>query len=157
MKNFMSRLCQERRQAKKNRRSIKLKEETVQDLVLHQKLLNSALTGANMNLLASTQSTYIYIYTVDTCPFGLGRYYSAEGQAWRWKIPTNLQFIVSINMLEYMAAIIGEPWKDIFKELSCTVSMTGNTLAAGWLWKSNCQESEISKIKSSSRSCNKNY
>ena len=140
MKHFMSRLRQERRRAK-NRRSIKLKEEAVEDLLLHQQFLDSAFEGINMNLLTYRKPTHIY--RADACPFGLGGY-SAKGKAWRWQIPTNLQFRASINMLEHMAALIG-PWIDILsndiEELSCILSMTDNTSAAGWLRKSNFQES----------------
>ena len=142
MKHFMSRLRQEKSRAQ-NRRSIKLKEEAVKDLKLHLNFLIKARDGINMNLLTYRKPTHVY--RGDACPFGLGGY-SAAGRAWRWYIPKHLQFRATINMLEHLAAVIS-PWIDILEErmppLSCILSMTDSTSTAGWLRKSNFQESNI--------------
>ena len=48
-------------------------------------------------------------------------------------------------MLEHIAAIVG-PWIDMIEnkmpKLSCILSMTDSTTAAGWLRKSNFQDKE---------------
>lgn len=140
MKHFMSRIRQDKKRAE-NRRSIKLKEEVIEDLRLHLNFLNVAHKGMSMNLLTYRKPTHIY--RADACPFGLGGF-SAEGRAWRWYIPFHLQFRATINMLEHLASIIG-PWIDLLEEklpkLSCILAMTDSTTTAGWLRKSNFQES----------------
>lgn len=136
----MSRIRQDKKRAE-NRRSIKLKEEVIEDLRLHLNFLNVAHKGMSMNLLTYRKPTHIY--RADACPFGLGGF-SAEGRAWRWYIPFHLQFRATINMLEHLASIIG-PWIDLLEEklpkLSCILAMTDSTTTAGWLRKSNFQES----------------
>ena len=140
MKHFMSRIRQEKKRAR-NRRKIKLKEEAPEAFNLHLYFLKLANTGISMNLLTFHKLTHIYI--ADTRLFSLGGY-SARGRAWRWYIPKNLQFRATINMLEHIASIIG-PWIDLIESnlpvFSCILSMTDSTTAAGWLRKSNFQES----------------
>jgi hypothetical protein len=140
-KHFMSRLRALMHKAK-NRRSIKLNEESEEDLRFHLSLLENAYKGISMNLI-----TYRKIdrgYRSDACPAGLGGY-SNLGRAWRWYIPKHLQFRATLNMLEHVGAIIG-PWIDILEEnlppFTCILSQTDSTTSAGWLKKSNFKESE---------------
>jgi len=75
------------------------------------------------------------IYYSDSCPAGLGGY-SDQGFAWRFRIPDDLQFRASNNLLEFLAAVI-TPWIDIIDgRLSrgdCALSMTDSTTAEGSL------------------------
>jgi hypothetical protein len=81
----------------------------------------------NMNLLGFRSPDRIY-YS-DSCPSGLGGY-SNQGFVWRFRIPDNLLFCASNNLLEFLAAII-TPWIDIIGgRLSpgdCALSMTDST------------------------------
>ena len=62
-----------------------------------------------MNLLAFRLPDRVY-YS-NSCPAGLGRY-GDQGHAWRFKVPEDLQFQASNNLLEFLAATI-TPWIDI--------------------------------------------
>ena len=141
MKHFMSRIRFEKKRSK-NRRFLKLKKTVIQDLNLHLKFLDMARSGINMNLLTYRKPSHIY--RADACPFGLGGY-STRGRAWHFQIPSHLQFHATINMLEHLAAVIC-PWIDMLEDnmpkLSCILSMTDSTTAAGWLRKSNFQDNE---------------
>ena len=84
-----------------------------------------------MNLLGFCSPNRIY-YS-DSCPAGLGGY-SNQGFAWRFRIPGNLLFRASNNLLEFLAAIL-TPWVDIINERlssgDCALSMTDSTTAEG--------------------------
>ncbi len=75
----------------------------------------------------------------DSCPAGLGGY-SNQGFAWHLRIPDNLLFRASNNLLVFLATII-TPWIDIIGwQLSpgdCALSMTDSTMVKGWMKKSN--------------------
>jgi hypothetical protein len=140
-KHFMSRLRSLMHKAK-NRRTIKLNDESIEDLKFHLTLLENAHTGISMNLI-----TYRQIdrgYRSDACPAGLGGY-SNLGRAWRWYIPKHLQFRATLNMLEHVGSIIG-PWIDIIENnlppFTCILSQTDSTTSAGWLKKSNFKEND---------------
>lgn len=141
MKHFMSRIRAKMKQAQ-NRRHIKLNSEVVEDLKLHLQFLKFAHEGINMNLITFRKVTHVY--RTDACPFGIGGY-SHKGRAWRFYIPKNLQFRMTLNMLEFVASIIS-PWVDILEgnlpPFSCILSLTDSSTTAGWLHKSNFQESE---------------
>jgi hypothetical protein len=104
------------------------------------RFLRIARQGINMNLVAFRRPTHIY--RLDSCPFGLGGY-SDEGFAWRFKIPKDLRFQASNNLLEYVASIIS-PWVNLLADRlnwgDCALSMTNSTTLAGWLRKTNFQE-----------------
>jgi hypothetical protein len=92
--------------------------------------LNIAKQGINMNLVAFNCPTHVY--WLDSCPFGLGGYLD-EGFAWRFKIPEDLRFRASNNLLKYIASIIS-PWVDMLAgRLSrgdCALSMTNSSTLA---------------------------
>ena len=129
----LRRLCH----AAVKRRRVCLHTIHKEDLALLLLFLETAHKGININLV--TFRTPTHVYYSDACPAGLGGY-NHQGIAWRWQIPTNLRYRASINMLEHVAATIG-PWIDILHKrippLSCVLSLTDNTTAAGWLRKSN--------------------
>jgi hypothetical protein len=73
------------------------------NLVLMQKVLDKAKGGIDMNLLGF-RSPNRFCYS-DSCPAGLGGY-SNQGFTWRFRIPDNLLFCASNNLLEFLVAII---------------------------------------------------
>jgi hypothetical protein len=97
------------------------------------KILDKAKGGIYMNLLGLRFPDRIYY--LDSCLAGLGGY-SNQGFVWCFKIPDNLLFRTSNNLLEFLTAII-MPWIDIIGgRLSpgdCTLSMTDSTTAKGWM------------------------
>lgn len=145
MKHFMSRIRLAMERAT-NRRSIQLNHDIIEDLQLHLKFLLKANEGISMNLLTVRKITRAY--RTDACPAGIGGF-SNKGRAWRWKIPTHLQYRMTLNMLEFVASIIS-PWIDIIEddlpELSCILSMTDSSTTEGWLRKSNFKENENESI-----------
>ena len=94
-----------------------------------QTILNKTKEGIDLNLLAFRLPDRIY-YS-DSCPAGLGGY-SNQGNAWHFKLPDKLQFCVSNNLLEFLAAII-TLWIDIINRRlnpgDCALSMTNSTIA----------------------------
>ncbi len=90
-----------------------------------------------MNLLGFRSPDQIY-YS-DSCPAGLGGYRN-QGFAWRFRIPNDLLFRASNNLLEFLAAI-ETPWINIINgrlsSVDCALSMTDSTTAEGWMRKSN--------------------
>jgi hypothetical protein len=103
-----------------------------------------------MNQIAHQKPTHVY--RSDSCPAGLGGY-SLKGSAWRFKIPSHLQFRASNNLLEHLAAVI-TPWVDIIagrlRKGDCALSMTDSTTSEGWLRRSNFKE-ENDLIQASTR------
>ena len=72
MKHFMSGLRFERKRAK-NQRTLKLKEEAIEDLHFHQEFLDYALKGININPLTYRRPSHVYR--------SVGGY-STKGQVW---------------------------------------------------------------------------
>ena len=97
------------------------------------KLLKKAKGRIDMNLLGFCSPDRIY-YS-DSCPAGLGNY-SNQGFACCFRIPDDLLFRASNNLLEFLVAIV-MPWVDIINgRLSsgdCALSMTNSTTAEGWM------------------------
>jgi hypothetical protein len=93
------------------------------------KILDKAKEGIDINLLGFRSPNRIYY--LDSCPAGLSGY-SNQGYAWRFKIPDNLLFRASNNLLEFLAAII-TPRIDIIGGClspgDCTLLMTDSTTA----------------------------
>ena len=124
----------------KNRREILVPQPVIEDLDLMLETLSVAKAGINMNLIIYRAPTHIH--QSDACPAGLGGY-SSNDRVWRFKIPSILQFWVTLNFLEFLGCQIG-PLIDIEESnlppLSCVLSITDSTTAAGWLKKSNFRE-----------------
>ena len=93
-----------------------------------------------MNLLTYRSPTHVY--HSDACEHGLGGF-SAEGKAWRWKIPDKLLSRAHINLLEFLGSIVCI-WLDILDKdtppESCLLAMGDSITAIGWLKKSNFTE-----------------
>ncbi len=104
-----------------------------------------------MNLLGFSSPDQIY-YS-DSCPAGLGGH-SNQGFVWRFRIPENLLFRASNNLLEFLAAIV-TPWVDIINGRissgDCALSMTNSTMAEGWMQKSNFSEHGVDPVQARTR------
>jgi hypothetical protein len=87
----------------RNKRVITIDENCKNNVVLMLKFLDKSKGGTDMNLLGFRSPDRIY-YS-DSCPAGLGGY-SNQGSAWRFRIPDDLLFRTSNNLLEFFAAII---------------------------------------------------
>ncbi len=111
-----------------------------------QGILDKAKQDIDMNLLAFQSPNCIY-YS-DSCPTGLAGY-SNQRYAWRFKVPDDLQFRASNNLLEFLAAIT-TPWINIIGgRLSpgdCALFMTDSMTAEEWMKKSNFVESNNNPI-----------
>jgi hypothetical protein len=116
-----------------NKRAITIDKNCKNDLVLMLKILDKSKEGIDMKLLSFRSPDRIY-YS-DSCPAGLGGY-SDQGFAWRFRIPDDLLFRTSNNLLKFLMAII-TLWIDIISgQLSpgdCALSMTDSTTAEGWM------------------------
>jgi hypothetical protein len=126
----------------KNRRYSKIPQAVEDDLRLFLLFLKQACDGISLNLITFRRPTHIY--RADACDHGIGGY-SKRGRFWRWEIPPNLRCRASINILEFVASLVGM-WLDIIENeilpLSCILCMTDNTSSAGWLRRSNFKEQE---------------
>jgi hypothetical protein len=95
----------------------------------------------------------IYAYRSDSCPMGLGGY-SHEGWAWRFYLPSHLQFRASNNLFEHIASII-TPWIDIIANRlqpgDCSLSMTDSLTSEGWSHKTNFKEDKEELIRATVR------
>jgi hypothetical protein len=102
--------------------------------------LDIAKNGIDMKLITFRQPTHVY--QSDSCPFGLGGYLD-KGFAWRFKMPEDLFFGASNNLLEYIASMIS-PWVNMLaghlKRGDCALSMTDSSTSAGPLRKTNFRE-----------------
>jgi hypothetical protein len=81
------------------------------------------------SLQRSSKTNYTHLLTV------MRAGYSNQGFVWHFRIPDDLLFCTSNNLLEFLVAII-MPCIDIIGGLSpgdCTLSMTDSTTAKGWM------------------------
>ena len=134
--HFLNRLRSLSERAK-NRRSIKVPDQVLDDCRLLIKFLHRANQGISMNNLVFQMPSRIY--RSDSCPHGLGGY-SCDGYAWRYYIPDELLYRASNNLLEHIASII-TVWIDILagriSSESCILSMTDSSTSEGWSKKTN--------------------
>jgi hypothetical protein len=110
-RHFLSRLYYSNSKASIHK-PVFLNTNSVKDLQFWLQILDIAKDGISMNLL-----TYRYpdvVYWSDACNFGIGGY-SSRGNAWRWKIPPDLQNRAHINLLEFLAEVICI-WIDILNK-----------------------------------------
>jgi hypothetical protein len=84
----------------------------------------------------------------DSCPAGLGGY-SNQGFACCFKVPNELLFRATNNLLEYLAVMI-TPWIDLINgQLNngdCALSMTDSSTAKGWMRKTTFIKTGDNKI-----------
>ena len=87
-------------------------------------------------------------YRADSCTQGLGGF-SHRGRAWRFRIPTHLNFRATLNFLEFIASTIG-PWIDILENntiaLDCILSQIDSSTTEGWLRRFNFKEETESNL-----------
>jgi hypothetical protein len=138
-RHFLGRLRQAQRAATRRRgRIVKLTSEQLSDLDLWLRYLEQATKGINLNLITLRRPTHSL--RSDACEHGIGGYNLESGKAWRWEIPVELRGRATLNALEFLAsyvAIATEVAHNNVPPLSCFLSQTDSTTAAGWLQKSN--------------------
>ncbi|MGH7974512.1 MAG: hypothetical protein ACREBR_03205, partial [bacterium] len=120
---------------------IHLAQRHIDDLLLWKDFISQARAGMSINLLIYRDPTHVF--RSDACPHGIGGYSMFSGKAWRWKIPEGLINRVSLNCLEFAAAVV-TIWiaisKDEVANGSCLYSQTDSTSTAGWMTKSSFDE-----------------
>ena len=123
--------------AASHRRSIRLTMDQRDDLGLWLRFLRQATNGISLNLITFRLPTHIGCS--DACEHGIGGFSATTGVAWRWEIPLELRWRVTLNVLEYLAGYV-TLWMEILvgnaPRGSCFLSQTDSTSAAGWLRKS---------------------
>ena len=108
------------------------------DVELWIKMLTRALQiGVSINQITFVQNDEI-IFT-DACETGLLGYNTRTGKAWQYRLPEWMQKQFHINILEFIASLIGI-WlevKDNKLRYLNILAKTDNNSAVGWLIKSN--------------------
>ena len=130
------RLHQHQHDSKSSR--IRLAPWDIEDLKLWQAhLTHLHLKGASINnicIVKPSATTYS-----DACEWGLGGF-TSQGNTWRYRLPTHLQQRASINLLEFMAAIVTIKLSlDHDKhdtEQPHILAFTDNSSAVGWMYHS---------------------
>ena len=93
--------------------------------------------GVSINQITFVQHD-VQIYT-DACETGLGGYNPRTGKGWRFKLPEWMQRQFHINILEFIASVIGI-WLEIKNkniQYLNILAKTDNSSALGWMLKSN--------------------
>ena len=100
------------------------------------------MTKASQLGVSINQITFVkhdeVIYT-DACETGLGGYNPRTGKGWRYRLPVWMQKQFHINILEFIASLIGI-WIEVKNNKTEHLSIlakTDNSSAVGWLVKSN--------------------
>lgn len=118
-------------------RSVKLLPKHISDLHLVLVFLDRTNTETSTNCMSYRSP--LHYYRAYTCPWGIEGYNSNE-RAWRWELPPHLRWCATLNMLKFVATVIG-PWIDLIEQilppLSCIVSITDSTTTNGWQQKPN--------------------
>ena len=136
-KYFMSRLRYRLKICKQHKKSsIKLQMPEHKDLLLWKKFL-TVLSEQGRSINHTTFTLPRSFLKSDACYLGLGGF-TSEGLAWRYWIPTHLQFRASINVLEFMAIRI-TIWLALqfLKNIKSGIKIFGqsdNTSAIAWLY-----------------------
>ena len=117
--------------------STNLQEWDINDLKLWKRFLRSAtLTGVRIDLITFSIPQSFCIS--DASEAGLGGF-TSEGIAWRYKLPQHLVGALTINLLEFMAAVITikiSLQKLVPLPSTCglrILSLTDSSSALGWL------------------------
>lgn len=122
----------------------RIPQQTLHDLRLWISFLAQAHQGFSMNSLSYRQPSIAY--RSDACEHGIGGF-SNRGRAWRFEFPAKLRGRAHINLLEFIACIVGI-WIDAHEQEippeSCLLALSDNTSATGWLERSNFHESHES-------------
>jgi hypothetical protein len=111
----------------------KLSKRVLEDLRLALEILTVAHKGVSMNLLTFRLPQVGYF--VDAADHGLGGW-NSWGSYWFIEFPDHLLGRAHINLLEFIAALVG-PWIDIINgrlsKEDCFLVMGDSTTAAGWI------------------------
>ena len=95
-----------------------------------------------MNNLTFRRPSKFYI--VDASEHGLGGW-SSHGRAWSYVIPIHLRKRAHINLLEFLASLVGF-WIDIIEgrmeTQDCILAVGDSTTAMGWLRRTNFREKD---------------
>lgn len=118
---------------------IKLAPWELADLELWRFFLTSLKdSGISINNICHTQPSSV-VWS-DACEWGIGGY-TLQGHLWRWVIPEHLRLRASINLLEFIAAVITIELsirEDVHRtEFPHILSFTDSSSALGWLYHSN--------------------
>jgi hypothetical protein len=118
-----------------------LKQTVIDDLKLWIHFLEKLHNGISMNLITFRPPDRI-IWT-DACEYGLGGFSIPLGRAWTFAIPEAMRHRAHINILEFLAVLIGI-WIEIIEGRltpeTCILAFGDNTSAMGWIHKSKYRE-----------------
>jgi hypothetical protein len=110
-----------------------LSKRVLDDLQLALEILTVAYQGVSLNLLTFRLPQVGYF--VDAAEHGLGGW-NSWGSYWFIELPDHLLGRAHINLLEFLAALVG-PWIDIIngrlQPEDCFLVMGDSTTAAGWI------------------------
>jgi hypothetical protein len=137
-KHFLGRLRAKLWALSHRRRALSpISNEEKRDLQLWLHFLKQAATGISLNLLV--EQIPARMYRTDACIHGLGGY-NDMGRAWRYEIPAKLRRRAHINLLEFIAQLVGV-WVDLLgghlTRDTSVLSQGDNTSAIGWISKTN--------------------
>ena len=125
----------------KSRGPQKLTRAERDDIHLWINILNKVSTiGVDINNITFTSpSTTTYS---DACETGLGGF-NSKGLAWRFELPSHLWGLLSINLLEFIGAVITiESTLRNYKIAQRILSFTDSSSALGWLHKASFSRSQ---------------
>ena len=123
-------------------------DSIAKDLEMWPSLLQHAHNGISLNRLVCRVPTHLF--HADSCPEGMGGYSVRSGRAWRFRIDqTRLQALAQLdpsstntrtnNLFEYIAIVVSmwvDCWFDGIEENSAVLSLSDNSSAVGWMYKS---------------------
>ena len=98
--HFLAGMQTSLKKAKKRQSAIEIPAQVKKDLVLMDNVITQANKGVDMNNLARRLLTVTF--KNNSCPFGHGGY-SVVGNRWRWRIPPDLRFRATNNLLKHLA------------------------------------------------------
>ena len=112
-----------------------IRKHVLEDLRLALQILDVAAKGISMNLLTFRLPSVCYF--VDASEHGVGGW-NSWGLYWFIELPDHLLGRAHINLLEFLASLIG-PWTDMIhghlRSEDCFLVMGDSTTAAGWIHK----------------------
>ena len=123
-------------------------DSIAKDLEMWPSLLQHAHNGISLNRLVCRVPTHLF--HADSCPEGMGGYSVRSGRAWRFRIDqARLQALAQLdpsstntrtnNLFEYIAIVVSmwvDCWFDGIEENSAVLSLSDNSSAVGWMYKS---------------------
>ena len=114
----------------------KINESKRKDLILWKTLLDNTSTKI-LSINNITCTTYNILIHTDACEHGIGRY-DNKYNLWKWILPEELRGIFSINLLKFIALVIGitiEIKQNPDINHIRILSMTDRSNALSWMYK----------------------